>query len=438
MAEDLVLVDYPLPHVKRVTLNRPEKRNALFHPLRGAIMDALRAGDMDNDTKVMIVRGNGPSFSAGYDLGGGNEGLEYPHYTAPGEGQWPRHVTDTWMSIIWDMSKSVIAQVHGYCLAGAAEPRRAQWPAQPGATSGADQRGFRSLANCVEHRAGNSLLSFVNPLHKRGRRSRDGMTRGNQVRFPGRGEREIGEEPFRRESFDGLRSRAQVNHDGYGNGGGHHFLAATSEVHRDPLLVPVDERRRQGTGQQATEGIFGRANHGRQRTFGHDSLPRYVGGTNVPNLGAANKNGRVVTSVDHLLTWMLSQAAARSHRILQRRLESIGFTGYEYRILASLADGEPLNQTELGKRAALDRSDVTTSVRQLHSRGLLDRRPDPDHGRRVIIKMTTTGRKAWIGLERLMTAVQDEIFEPLTNSEQKKLRTLLTRVAPDASRPRTP
>src|ERR1700712_3157467 len=118
--ENLVLVDYPLPHVKRIPLNRPEKRNALFHPLRGAIMDALRAGDLDNDIKVMIVRGNGPSFSAGYDLGGGNEGLEYPHYTSPGEGQWPRHVTETWMSI-WDMSKPVIAQVHGYCLAGGSE-----------------------------------------------------------------------------------------------------------------------------------------------------------------------------------------------------------------------------------------------------------------------------------------------------------------------------
>src|SRR5437870_1136045 len=73
VTDELVLVDFPLPQVKRVTMNRPEKRNALFHPLRGAIMDALREGDMDDEIKVMIVRGNGPSFSAGYDLGGGNE-----------------------------------------------------------------------------------------------------------------------------------------------------------------------------------------------------------------------------------------------------------------------------------------------------------------------------------------------------------------------------
>ena len=69
---------------------------------------------------MSIVRGAGTCFSAGYDLGGGNEGLDMPHFTAGGEGQWPRHVTETWMSI-WDLAKPVIAQVHGYCLAGGSE-----------------------------------------------------------------------------------------------------------------------------------------------------------------------------------------------------------------------------------------------------------------------------------------------------------------------------
>ena len=43
-----------------------------------------------------------------------------PYYTPGGEGAWPRHVTEGWMSI-WDMAKPVIAQVHGYCLAGGSE-----------------------------------------------------------------------------------------------------------------------------------------------------------------------------------------------------------------------------------------------------------------------------------------------------------------------------
>jgi enoyl-CoA hydratase len=117
---DLIELDEPVPEVRRITLNRPEKRNALNNPLRGQLLQALREGDVDPGVRVQIIRGAGPSFSAGYDLGGGNVGHELPFFTAEGEGEWPRHVTEGWMSI-WDLAKPVIAQVHGYCLAGGSE-----------------------------------------------------------------------------------------------------------------------------------------------------------------------------------------------------------------------------------------------------------------------------------------------------------------------------
>ena len=120
MAYSVILVDEPAEGVRRITLNRPEKRNALFHPLRGEILEALREADQDDSIRVSIVRGAGKCFSAGYDLGGGNEGLDLPFFTSHGDGQWPRHVTEGWMSI-WDLAKPVIAQVHGYCLAGGSE-----------------------------------------------------------------------------------------------------------------------------------------------------------------------------------------------------------------------------------------------------------------------------------------------------------------------------
>ena len=120
MADDVILIDEPAPLVRRITMNRPDKRNALNHPLRGGLLNALRTGDADPNVRVMIVRGAGPSFSAGYDLGDGNEGEELPFYTPGGEGHWPRHVTEGWMSI-WDLATPVIAQVHGYCLAGGSE-----------------------------------------------------------------------------------------------------------------------------------------------------------------------------------------------------------------------------------------------------------------------------------------------------------------------------
>jgi len=118
--DEWVLIDEPAPMVRRITMNRPEKRNALNHPLRGAILEALRGADQDPDVRVSIIRGAGPSFSAGYELCGGNAGYDLPFYTPGGDGQWPRHVTEGWMSI-WDLAKPVIAQVHGFCLAGGSE-----------------------------------------------------------------------------------------------------------------------------------------------------------------------------------------------------------------------------------------------------------------------------------------------------------------------------
>jgi len=119
MKYTVVLVEDPAPRVRRITLNRPDKRNALNHALRGEIIAALQEADRDLDVRVSIVRGAGSCFSAGYDLQG-SPGQEEPWFTADGEGHWPRHVTEGWLSI-WDLAKPVIAQVHGYCLAGASE-----------------------------------------------------------------------------------------------------------------------------------------------------------------------------------------------------------------------------------------------------------------------------------------------------------------------------
>lgn len=116
----VIEVDVPLEGVKRITLNRPEKRNALNHALRGEVLHALQLGDRDESVRVQILRGAGSCFSAGYELGDGNEGLNQPYFSAGGDGHWPRHVTEGWMGI-WDMAKPVIAQVHGYCLAGGSE-----------------------------------------------------------------------------------------------------------------------------------------------------------------------------------------------------------------------------------------------------------------------------------------------------------------------------
>ena len=116
---ELIEVDRPSEGVARITLARPEKRNAISTPMRAELLDALAAHDFDDEVRVTIIRGDGDCFSAGYDLGGDLMATP-PFHTAPGDGNWSRHVTQNWFAF-WDMAKPIVAQVHGYAIAGATE-----------------------------------------------------------------------------------------------------------------------------------------------------------------------------------------------------------------------------------------------------------------------------------------------------------------------------
>jgi enoyl-CoA hydratase len=116
----LILVDSPAEGVGRITLNRPQKRNAISTPLRVALLEQLRVHDQDPDVRVTILRGAGPGFSSGYDLSSGSLMDGSPFYSAPGDGQWARQANETWFSV-WDLAKPVIAQIHGYAIAGGTE-----------------------------------------------------------------------------------------------------------------------------------------------------------------------------------------------------------------------------------------------------------------------------------------------------------------------------
>jgi len=87
--------------------------------LRAAIFKALEAHDGDAEVKVTVIRGAGPAFCSGYDLSADNR-IGQPYHSAAGLGQWSRHVVEGWFKV-WDLAKPVIAQVHGYCLAGGTE-----------------------------------------------------------------------------------------------------------------------------------------------------------------------------------------------------------------------------------------------------------------------------------------------------------------------------
>ncbi|MFN8052892.1 MAG: enoyl-CoA hydratase-related protein [Acidimicrobiales bacterium] len=68
MSEALVLVDHPADHVARITLNRPERLNAMSIDLVIELWDALEAVAAENDSWVVILSGAGDAFCSGLDL----------------------------------------------------------------------------------------------------------------------------------------------------------------------------------------------------------------------------------------------------------------------------------------------------------------------------------------------------------------------------------
>ncbi len=109
-------------HVAKITLNRPDRMNALSHQLRAELFHALKVAERDSEVNVIILKGAGRAFSAGYDLAGGNVGVEEPDLGSQyvGSGHWARYLINQYWQI-WELSKIVIAQTHGYVLAGASE-----------------------------------------------------------------------------------------------------------------------------------------------------------------------------------------------------------------------------------------------------------------------------------------------------------------------------
>jgi len=116
---DYLLIEDPRPGIRRISLNRPDKRNALCNPLREELFNSLEEADADSKVKVIVLSGAGSCFCAGYDLSYNNK-EDMPYHSSKNDGFWPRHVVEGAFKI-WDLATPVIAQVHGYCLAGGTE-----------------------------------------------------------------------------------------------------------------------------------------------------------------------------------------------------------------------------------------------------------------------------------------------------------------------------
>jgi enoyl-CoA hydratase len=110
----------PADGIARITLNRPEKLNAISWQMQQELQVALWEADRDSAVHVVTLQGAGRSFSAGYDIEPPRgDGMTHAagHHTMERD-IWGLEQATQMRMTIWEMHKPVIAGVHGHCLAG--------------------------------------------------------------------------------------------------------------------------------------------------------------------------------------------------------------------------------------------------------------------------------------------------------------------------------
>jgi enoyl-CoA hydratase/carnithine racemase len=115
--------------IATITLNRPERLNAIAPPMPDELEAAVHAAVGDPEAKVIVLRGAGRAFCAGFDFSGGfrhyadlletdgewDPGKDMIGATAPSLGPVPKFMS------LWRSPKPVIAQVHGWCVGGGSD-----------------------------------------------------------------------------------------------------------------------------------------------------------------------------------------------------------------------------------------------------------------------------------------------------------------------------
>jgi enoyl-CoA hydratase len=115
--------------VATVTLNRPDSLNTIVPPMPDELEAAVHRAVRDQAVKVIVLRGAGRAFCAGFDFGEGfhhwdaglttdgewDPGKDFMMTTAPATGPVPKIMS------IWRSPKPVIAQVHGWCVGGGSD-----------------------------------------------------------------------------------------------------------------------------------------------------------------------------------------------------------------------------------------------------------------------------------------------------------------------------
>ena len=126
---------------------------------------------------------------------------------------------------------------------------------------------------------------------------------------------------------------------------------------------------------------------------------------------------------------LLRRAHQRHAAIFQEMIGDAQLTPLQFAALVKLHDLGEVSQNELGRRTAMDAATMQGVIKRLLARGLIDRKPDPEDRRRVVLSLTADGRALIAAVMPNGRAITDETLAGLSDVERRSFLSLLKRLA---------
>ncbi len=136
-----------------------------------------------------------------------------------------------------------------------------------------------------------------------------------------------------------------------------------------------------------------------------------------------------------LPSWLLNQAALEANRHVSEGFAAEGLRRHHFTVLVALDEGGPASQADIGRRLAIDRSDMAAVVGDLEAAGFVARARDAQDRRRNVVALTAQGEQALRRLDARVEEAQAALVEPLTANERKELERLLMKVVDRGVKP---
>jgi DNA-binding MarR family transcriptional regulator len=143
---------------------------------------------------------------------------------------------------------------------------------------------------------------------------------------------------------------------------------------------------------------------------------------------AAGPTGAGDYNLDEQVGFLMRRAQQRHLAIFQRIMGEEGPTPTQFAALVKLSTGEEISQNLLGRMTAMDPATIKGVIARLAERGLVERLPDRQDQRRLLVRLSAAGREAVPMLIEKARAITAATLSPLSREEAERLLALLARL----------